>query len=523
MAVVRARLADLAGEPWWAGLLLLAGLLRLVNFAHPPDDLHEFRQTQTLAMIRSYSRGAALWAPQGTWFGPVPKPAVLELPLFNVIAYVLSPLGGVLSGGRLAALACSLLAVLIFDRVCALRGHPRRRTATVMAALCPAAVFYGHAVQPEALLLALTLAAAWCALRAAAGSRAWVAAAGVCLSAAGSIKPTALLVLAPPVLYLAWKPGIRVRMVLILVMSAVGTGAWALFVRQLELQQNPDWYYANAGLEHLFGTVQMRLSPAFYEAVVLKNLYLLVGPLIALMVLVTAVARRGDAWWWWWLVGGAAAAFVFADLSQAHFYYLMLLIPAFAALASAYSPPWPASSVARLVLIGAFVAGGVLPLAALLHEEPIYVHAGAALAAATGPGEAVVVISREGRVQFFPSVLYYADRNGWSLPQTADDAAIEAATGSAACGMVIVFDDQHPRRTEPPSGWQGIRRTAEFVVARRQAAPCQSTAGSGRRLTDSTTARPMPNATSAVSWVAFRPPTTPGADSNAAMKRRPAE
>lgn len=298
----RIRAAVASDQVWFAALLGLAVLARLYNFGHPPDDAHEWRQTQTLMYAASYSHGASLLTPNSNWNGVPAHAGVLEFPIYSIIVYWVSAFVDLVIAGRIVSFLCSVGALYLFDRLCLALGHPRRRTATLLFAFAPIVLFYGHAVQPEALLLLLVVAAAYFAVRSNEGWR-WAVGACVSLAIAATIKPTALVILAPPLIYLAWKRREWVRIVTVLVGSAIAVVAWAAFVRAVLLTADPPWYRANTDPGWLFGPPSIRFSAEYY-VILLSRLLIILLPVLAVVLVAVAARRRiGHPFWWWWLAG----------------------------------------------------------------------------------------------------------------------------------------------------------------------------------------------------------------------------
>jgi hypothetical protein len=462
-------------QTWFVLLLVAATGARLFNLWTPIDDAHEWRQAQTLMYAASYGHGASWLAPTGNWFGASPKVAVLEFPLYSILAYLAGKFVGLVTGARLVSLVCSLGAIAVFDRLCAALGHPRRRTATIVFALTPVVVFYGHSTQPEALLILVTLAAAYCAVKAWTGGWRWVAAAALLLALAGALKPTALFVLAPPLVYEAWRSRTLshwVKSGAIGAIAVILVGAWAVYDRAILTEQAPAWYLANTAPAWLFGPLNIRYHIFFYETLVQRLALILAPPLTAGLLIRAAASRSGKAFWWLWLAGAIGGALVFAELSEVHFYYELLWTPALAALIAHALPRWPGSTWARLTAVGLALAALVVGARDLYQENPIYYHAGLALASASPANRPVLVLTSGGQI-WFPVVLFYADRNGWNLPLQAQPDQINGLSDTPPCRLVAVLDAPGATWTAP-AGWTEEARTAEYVIAHRTSSDCQS-------------------------------------------------
>jgi 4-amino-4-deoxy-L-arabinose transferase-like glycosyltransferase len=438
---------------------------RLYNFTHPPDDFQEWRQTQTLMYAATYSHGAGLLTPHSNWNGIPSRAGVLELPIYSALVHWLSPAMSLVTAGRVLSFVFSVGALFMFDRLCASLDHPRRRTATLLFAFAPVAVFYGHATQPDSLLLLMAVLAAYCAFR---GSSSWwwTVGAAASLAVASTIKPTALVMLVPPLAYLASRRGQWTRQGVVLVTAALAVVGWAAFVRATLLADDPAWYRTSTEPSWLWGSVSVRYNPEFYVILLSRLLLSLLPPASVVLVVFAARKRAGDPFWWWWGAGSVAAVFVFATLNEVHLYYQLPYVPALAALAAYGAPRWPKRFAARFVIAAGLVIASAAASRALYNEMPIYFDSGKALAAASSPGQPVVVLSAMGATPWWPIVLYYAGRDGWNLPLDASASRIAALPGPTPCSLVIVRDGRGPAIV--PDGWQETSRTQEYVLARNR-------------------------------------------------------
>ncbi|MFN2465249.1 MAG: hypothetical protein ABR598_03175 [Candidatus Dormibacteria bacterium] len=460
-----ARLGSAVRNRWYIGLLLFAAGLRLWHFSTPPDDAHEWRQTQTLMNAASYAHGAGWLTPRVDWYGPTPRIGVLEFPVYSILAHLLTYLtANLLTGARIVSWLAGMGAILVFDRILLLRAHPRRRAATVLFALAPIAIFYGHAAQPESLLLFLTLLAAYSALQARTGAWHWSVTAAASLAVAATIKPTALLVLGPPLLYEGWRSRRMTRVYPVLLCAGVAVLLWAQFDRAVLLSSAPDWYRTNTRSEWLFGPLSLRTDVAFYRTLADRAVWTLLTPLTAGLLL-SGAARRGDPWWWLWALGGLISIEVFSTLNYVHFYYQLPIIPALAALAAYALPRWPRPAALRLAIAGALAAVTIYAIIPLYREAPIFHDAGTALRGIATPGRPVIVLSSVGGPSpWFPAVLYYAGHPGWNLPAGAAPAVIDGLPGTPACEMVVVYDGG---QSPVPDGWTPVAATSEYALGRR--------------------------------------------------------
>jgi Dolichyl-phosphate-mannose-protein mannosyltransferase len=478
-ATWRVRVIDLIRrgrrERWYIALLLLAFALRLYQFGDPPDGVHEFRQTQTLMYAQSYGQGADWLAPQVSFDGPVPLPGMLEFPAYSIVIYVASATTGVdlLTVGRVFSWLLSVAAILLFDRICALRDHPRRRTATLLFAFAPLAIYYGHAVQPDTLLLTSGLAAAYFFLRSIRtdGLRAWVwaAASALSLALAAGIKPTIVPIVGLPILYSAWRDRRLLAGALVFGAAVAFMGSWLLYVNNTLPTSNPNWYaYASVR----FGPLEWDLDLDYYRNIVNNAAFLLLPPLTVGLVLVTLARRKTDLWWWAWLGGGIISILLLTRLNNENFYYQLPIIPALAALAAYSAPPWPRRVVLRLACIAALVlASWQVASADLFKENPVYYDAGLAVGAQTAYGAPVLALSDYANITTqFPQILYYAGHPGLNLSAQVSAGQIDALSGGPYCDLVVAIDGPVP--SQLPSGWTVTARSTDYILGQRHGDGC---------------------------------------------------
>jgi len=455
-----------SGQAWFGALLALAFVARLYHFTSPPDDAHEWRQTQTLMYAASYGHGAGLLTPYGNWNGMPPKIDVLEFPIYSILVHWLSGLIDLLIAARALSIVFGVAAILVFDRLCAQMGHPRRRTATVLFALAPLTVFYAHATQPESLVLLMMVASAYFAVRGQTSWR-WSVAALASIAVAAVIKPTVLIILAPPVLYLAWSRKQWARHLVVLAGAGIAILAWGTFVRGVLLSEDPLWYHVNTDPDWLWGSVSLRYSLDFYVVLAVRLLVAILPPFAALFIVVAVWRRAGDPFWWWMAAGCLASYLVFAKLNAVHFYYQLPMVPALAALAAYGAPRLPKRLAVRFVLVELLAVAVLFGCAGLYNEQPVYSTAGAAIAAVSSRNQPIIVISKFGADPWWPSVLYYADSNGWNLPHGTDSSRIASLPGATPCWLVNVRDE--PRAAMVPNGWVVTRLTSDYLIAHNDA------------------------------------------------------
>ena len=445
---------------------------RLFHFDHPIDDGHQWRQAQTLIQAASYGHGAGWLTPAGNWYGATWVPTQLEFPIYQVLAFLLGKLVGLAPAGRIVSFAASAAGILVFDRILHLAGHPRRRAATVLFGLAPLGIFLGHSTQPDSLMLFLSLVAFYAALRSRDGGWTWPAVAAVGIAGAGVIKPTALVMLAFPFAYMAWRDR-RLSLVAVLAAGMVAVAAWGLYDRAVLLVVNPGWYATNTRSVWVFGTLDQRLDINNYITLLQRVALIVLSPLVAGLALRFWAIRGGDPGLWLaWGVGALASVLVFANLNIVHYYYQLPLVAPLAAIAAYSVPSLPRPKVHAALVSMAFLLVTAVGCQDMFKEDPTLYRAGTALAALRGRSGPVIAMSWEGSAPWFPSLMYYTGREGWVLPLDATAETIDSLPGPPPCDLVEAFDG--PARRALPRGWREVERTDAYVIGRRIGVGCPS-------------------------------------------------
>jgi 4-amino-4-deoxy-L-arabinose transferase-like glycosyltransferase len=448
--------------------MVVGVVLRAWHFSAPPDDAHAGRQTVTLVFAQSYSHGASWLAPRGSWFGSVPKVAVLEFPIYSLLTWMLARATGtgLVVSGRILSIAFGLLSLLVFDRILALRGHPRRNLAVALLALSPAAVFYSHADQPEGLLLLLMLVAAYAMVRSLRSPWLWTVASAMVLALACVIKPTALFYLLPVLAYLHARNGSRWRAALIALAALSATAMWAAFVAGVSHDGDAAWYALNYSSTFRFGSLSDRVDPTMYATISLYYIAVLMIPATIGLVVAAARNRLGDPLWWCWAAGGVAAILILSPLYWKHFYYHLPIVPALCALAAAAAPRIPRGAALRALVTVAAVVTSVAVVGFLTSGDPLYHDAGMAAAARVPPGRPIALFGDGPGDQ----MLFFADRVGISGGPTSNAVQLDQFAPFTACDAVL-FTTTVPRL---PSDWTVVLNDPRFVVAQRTSGPCSS-------------------------------------------------
>jgi hypothetical protein len=311
----------------------------------------------------------------------------------------------------------------------------------------------------------------------------WAGSAAIALACAGTIKPTLLLIVLPPMLYEGWRNKRLAVVALVIAFAGALTLSWGEHDRALLTAANPSWYAVNS--QRLIGPVDLLFDTNYAHSLAERAGFILLPPLTVGLIASSRALQIRDAWWWLWLLGGLLSLVVFTRLNSEHFYYQLPIVPALAALAAAGAPRWPRRVSLRIAAVLLLLSASFLGATELYRANPVYYHAGRALARVAKPGAPVVALSSYGAsAPWLPMVLYYAHHKGWNLGPYASARDIDSLPGGrAACDLVVVADGPLP--TQLPAGWTVTARTAEYTLGRRLTYRCQAAFGTRKALSPS--------------------------------------
>jgi 4-amino-4-deoxy-L-arabinose transferase-like glycosyltransferase len=224
----------------------LAAAYRLYRIDTPLLDAHSWRQITNADIARHFALGSLnLFSPRVSW-GGLNGEVGMEFPLLQWITGIVwriateEPITA-----RAVAIAFSMAAVVsIYHLGTRLFGRPAGRAAAFLLAVCPGAIYFGHAFLSDTPMLAFLIAAvlAWDRyFDRPTGARATIAA--VLTALAPLVKLPAILVLAP-IAGVAWsREGPNAfrdrRLLASIALSVLAVAAWYWYA---------DWIYLQTGL-----------------------------------------------------------------------------------------------------------------------------------------------------------------------------------------------------------------------------------------------------------------------------------
>lgn len=451
--------------------LALALALRLFQLDAPLIGEHSWRQTDTASMARHFERGGHRFLhPQIQWGGDGSGEIASELPLYPfLVALLQSALGPHDWIGRLLAALFSVASIAyLYALARDFAGERSARWAAFFLAVLPLSVFFGRAVMGESLMLAASVGGIFHFSRwTRAGSRRDFAASALLTAIACGVKGTALFAVFP----LGWLAFSRFGL------RALRTPSLWLYAA-LVLAPLVAWYaHAHAieqrtgltvGIFSKLGDADLVLRGAYWERVLLDRFaqHQLTWLGFGLFAIGLVLPRRqpGERLFDVWLLGMLAYLVVVAPGNYLHSYYLLpLLYPAAVTMARVYdrgfdaaTPRAPATLALGIVALGIVVWSALLLRPLYAREDPATspdFALAARIAAATRPDERVLLADRD------PTVLYLADRHGWTDAIGAlDDATV---ADRVARGAALLAGSRDHR------GWSAAEDERVAALARR--------------------------------------------------------
>lgn len=428
-------------------LLAVLVLLRLPHLTGPLEEPHAWRQCDTAQYALNFYRdGFDLLHPAVNWMG-AHRTLALEFPLPEALMAAVYRVAGP-GEDRARVLTLLFFAAgtwyffLLVRRLC---GPWTAFGSAAAYAVLPLSWFYSRAVLIDFYVICIAHAWAYHWLRAVAERSTLHLVVGAVLLGLGAlIKPHLLIPVGIPVLAVV---GVRARHDL-LRFAAAGAAAlvlpalWRVYVEHLN-QAIPDWWFLPDYFKHagrvLYGFYfgSMFLLPLQVSLPILGQRlgFEVLTPLgLALFVLgsVSLLQGRGErpaagsrTFFMLWLVGSVLFVLLFYLVNVIHNYYqLSLLAPAALGIGAGLDllrrMRIGASHVpGRIAAVLAFclLAGSGWRYAETHYYRPQWelINAGRELQARI-PQHALVVVSLELTDVRDPRTLYYARREGWSLP-----------------------------------------------------------------------------------------------------------
>ncbi len=454
---------------WLLAIVLLALAVRCYHITSPLDDAHSFRQTQTAGLIRDYYRdGIDLLYPRMITLGD-PGYVVLEFPVYQAVAAVLYKVFSPdVIWARLLSICFGLLSIVFVYRIA--RKFLDERPSIFAAffyAFMPLDIFFQRVPIPDPLAIMLSLMMLDFLIEGIKGNTGRLVF-GILAAALGIvIKSPIVAPLYLPLLYVAWRqkedrPAAMARFFISLGIPLAALAVWQYhanavndkyFVKgaypftylsskvSIKLRPFNHWY---------FGTVSQRLDIGNYAAIggyVVKQLLSVIGmPFAAAGIISLAAAKKGRFFFCWMLSIGITIM-VFFNLYVVHNYYHLFWAPVLAIVCGAgaawlldISPGrrWQASIV--LMLLAGFLGASLyVSERVLFQRENDLLATGKFIDEHAGKG-AMIATSLPRGDAWNPTLMYYADRRGFTLPHRGIIRELVGYLREQKVGYIAVVD-----------------------------------------------------------------------------------
>lgn len=465
-------------------LLLIFFLAHLPGITNPPLDLHSWRQTDTAAVARNFSEESAnIFMPRIDMRAQYSGVTGMEFPLYNALIYISNTVFGFAHWhGRLISLLASCMGLSFFYLFVKRRYNQATALVGVAAlGLLPLWFYFSRNIQPDVLMVALSLGALYFAQRfSETARRRDLLLLLACFSLACLVKLPAVFI-APVILaVVGWR---RIRQAIS--WQNVGWGVLILIAPSVLWYRQSAYLSAHFGLgQYYYGDLSLKLSyELFRHGGLIGVLQFYVLPfkkgtfffyVIALFALIRIVGRRDWAPLIW---AGSVGAFlfIFGNKSFYHNYYSLPLMPALA-LILAIGAVWLYKIIAKESRWMAILLSVVVILFAAKHTyqtvKPWYALGSPAslqleqIMDRVSDKRDLIAVNWAGN----PQLLYFAHRKGWSLADVSPPAlrslqplglkyAVLDTSGDSAAAMSA-------RASFESQGLQVVYSDNDYVIVR---------------------------------------------------------
>lgn len=428
-------------------LLAVSLLARLPCLTSPLLDAHAWRQTATASIARNYAEnGFRFLSPQVDVGGDGPGYVGCELPLYPFMVALAYAVTGVREWmARWMAMLCAVCATAVLY---ALAREVVAPPGAFCAALCfavqPMGVFFTRNVQPEALMLLLSMLCVWMLGRwKVSGSPRQLKAAALFLGLAIGVKLTCAHLLLPCFYLLVhhfgkrfWKePQVWTFGVIALTIPML----WCVHAYRLASMTGIAFNLSGQGA---FASWRDWLSGQMWTELLVRFAFVVLSPVVLLitgLAVIASLRERQMRFFHVWLVAVLIYVAATAPMSKVHYYYYLPLLP-IASIFFGKGLTHIRGRFASRLTIAAATASLAVPL---FWVVPWYRVDDAFLKAASelhriAPRSALVLAADTGE----PELLYYAHRKGWHLrPQQWSVERLKQYHASGARFLVVT----HPQ------------------------------------------------------------------------------
>lgn len=455
-------------------LLLIAAIgLRLFRLDDPLFIGGASRQVQTADITRNLYRGGLqhMLTPQVSYFGPEKVNFIVEFPLYNAVVAGLYWIGGGVDEklGRLVSISSwGLFSIFFFLLIRRIANIRIAILAFLFSAFIPIHVLMSRNFQPDEMMLAFGIAALFFFVKFAEKTKLrWFIFGSISFTLALLIKPTVLAFFFP-LFYLFFqtygkKFYIRGQCIIFTLLTLTPFAIWRWYASRQDI--NPILAEGTKRLEEWFDP-SLFFHVEYYRAlfnIEYANIVSSVGVLLialGLMIVLWRKYRRGFILSW--LFGCLVVVILFQKHFMTHPYYHLIFVPSASLLmAIAYDEILRRCIPAKhkmiqgilLFLILFFFAPTISSFVFQVPEKYAHVLEEATAIQRLTSKETVII----GASGSNPTLVYYADRRGWSF--LIDRTTLEK--GSAFWGITNI-------ELDPVKELETLRiRGAEYFVSGR--------------------------------------------------------
>ena len=434
-------------------------VLHLYNVTAPPNGYHQWRESDTAAvMLNYYQEDATFLYPRCNQRGATSGITGMEFPLYHYLGamtyfvfgphHVLPRLLTILAG----------IASLLFLRgiVRRLVGEPEAVWSVVAMALSPLFFFYSSKIMPDVWMLMFLLSAVYFFVRYVDERRFWlITCSGLALVLSATIKPLGLCLYLPMLWLLLTRRqaklpafGLMAGYVAVTIGLTLG---WFMYARHITETFGTQAFYMGEFLDRFY---QPLFETEFYKKLLLQWPFeLWVGWVLIPATgfgMYQAIKTRTAIFFFLWIAGAYVVFALTSFHAQSHDYYAIIIVPPLAVLSGiglfrfGQGARWRAWAVAGLCL-----AALIALYPRLIHRyDPVdKFESIRAAAEAHIPRESLVMVQEETTA----IRLYQLNRHGWPLRPIKDGPVlsrpeIDAAIALGAEYLVLLepiesFDD----------------------------------------------------------------------------------
>lgn len=316
-------------------------LLHIYQINSPPNGYHQWRESDTAAIILNYYQEDAHFLHQRcNQRGANSGITAGELPTYSYSSFILyNLLGPHHFLPRLLTLAGGLIALWFFRKIMVILANERAAIySTVALAFSPLFLFYTFKIMPDMWMLMFMLGAVYYFLKYAESQALkdfFVSAALLILSA--TTKPLSLCLFLPFLVYLLQNSVNKKKaLATMAAYSAVTfsvTLAWFLYGRYLNSIHHSEAFYMG---ELLHRSWELTLHPMFFKKLFLQWPFeIWIGWAMAPVFIYGAIklwkAQPGKFFFWWLVASYIVFAMVSAH-ARSHDYYTLVIVPPLAAI-----------------------------------------------------------------------------------------------------------------------------------------------------------------------------------------------